>query len=100
MLICMAAWFLQLCKLFSGRFIIMDANSNSSGFENEIITAVAGIGRCAGGVAHWKEAASKNLNPMKSLLGHSDTITDKDPKIWRPTQLYTGPMTAGQDDVD
>ncbi|RDI84246.1 hypothetical protein Vi05172_g5696 [Venturia inaequalis] len=52
------------------------------GFENEIITAVAGIGRCAGGVAHWKEAANK------------------DPKIWRPTQLYTGPMTAGQDDVD
>ncbi|TLD35660.1 citrate synthase protein [Venturia nashicola] len=93
-------------EYFTSRKLCINADLYGSlvftalGFEKEIITAVAGIGRCAGALAHWKEAASKELNPMKSLLGDSDNITDKDPKIWRPTQLYTGPMSVGQEDGD
>ncbi|TID22833.1 citrate synthase protein [Venturia nashicola] len=75
-------------EYFTSRKLCINADLYGSlvftalGFEKEIITAVAGIGRCAGALAHWKEAANK------------------DPKIWRPTQLYTGPMSVGQEDGD
>ncbi|QDS68842.1 hypothetical protein FKW77_007185 [Venturia effusa] len=69
-------------EYFTSRKLCINADLYGSlvftalGFEKGIITAVAGVGRCAGALAHWKEAASKN------------------PRIWRPTQVYTGPMSA------
>ncbi|PQE26247.1 citrate synthase protein [Rutstroemia sp. NJR-2017a BBW] len=42
------------------------------GFEPEIISAVAGMARCAGVLAHWRETMEQN------------------PKIWRPQQVFTG----------
>lgn len=52
------------------------------GFEADIIVAMACVSRMGGGMAHWREAMQQT------------------PVLWRPRQLYVGPMPGFCDSME
>jgi citrate synthase len=46
------------------------------GFPTDIVVAMVSLSRAGGLLAHWREAMQES------------------PNIWRPQQIYTGPMAS------
>lgn len=69
-----------------------------SGLPPEIIFPLTAIARAQGYMARWREFNSESIIPFSLQTDPSRNVNDflvvNSPPIWRPQQIYTGPVAT------